>query len=502
MSALFRRVPLTAYPNMFVWILFAMIVTLSARNAQSQDQPSKSDDTVSQVRQLATNRAGTIVGMNQAIWEYAEASGQEYKSAAFLSKILEKNGFHVERNLAGFKTAFKATWGTGKPEIGLLAEYDALPQLSQMAGCTNKSPLPGHMNGHGCGHSALGSATVGAALIVRDYMEKNNLPGTIILFGCPAEENVGAKANMTKAGLFDSLDAAISWHPLDHNDAGLWHLVSFVEVQFRFHGVASHAGGAPDKGRSALDACEFLNIGANYLREHVPERTRMHFAYVDSGPTVPTIVPPETIINYVVRGASRAEGMKVLDRVIEIAKGAALMAGVTMDYKVLANISDFLPNPVLTQVMSRAMCDMGGADYDDDDYAVARSFLNSLSGSDRQNAMEIGTGIQNISREEFEKKPLVTAVVPYDKNRTDLYQTFSSDVGNVSYRVPTVLIFGATAIPGTPLHTWRMASQVGTSIGDKASVAMARTLALGSIRLMKSPETLKQAHQQWKQLVP
>lgn len=500
MIALLVREKMFSCRTLFVWSLFVSILVVTSSRTESQEPVSKQTD-VQLVRQFAADRAGLIVGMNQAVWEYAEESGKEYKSAAFLSSILEKNGFRVKRDLAGFKTAFKATWGTGKPVIGILAEYDALPNLSQKAGATASSPVPGRVHGHGCGHSALGAAAVGAALIVKDYMEKAKLQGTVILFGCPAEERIGAKKDMIQAGLFNGLDAALSWHPLDRNDAGLWHMVALIQGRFCFHGVASHAGGAPDKGRSALDACEFMNVGVNYLREHVPERTRMHFAYVDSGPTAPTIVPAETVIEYIVRSTSEAEGMKVMERVIEIAKGAAMMAGVTMDYKLAKSTFDFLPSPILTQVVSDAFCQVGGADYDEDDYALARGFLNALSETDRQNALQTGSAIQNVTPEEFAKKPIITSVVPCDLTRTDLYHTFSSDVGNVSYCVPSVVIYGATAIPGTPLHSWRMVSQVGTSIGDKASIAIARALALGSIRLMQSPETLKQAHQQWQQLV-
>ncbi|MDO5581002.1 MAG: amidohydrolase [Planctomycetia bacterium] len=449
------------------------------------------------VRETAERKYDQIVKMNRAVWEYAELNFREEKSAAILSGLLEKEGFAVQRDLAGLKTAFTARFGEGKPVIGILAEYDALPHLGQTAGSARKDPDQETKNGHGCGHSALGAGSIGAALIVKNFLEKHDLPGSVILYGCPAEEGGNGKVYMVRAGLFRDLDAAILWHPADRNLASPFRAVANFKTRFTFHGISAHAGKNPEEGRSALDACELMNIGVNYLREHITSTTRIHYAYENPGGNFPSVVPDYASINYYVRAANSEEARAVLDRVIDIARGAALMSGTQMEYEPMGGLSDFYPNLTVSNVLSAAFCAVGGPDFDEKEDAIAREFLQTFPDPVKEKAILEGSQLEGIDPDLFVQRPLIRTVVPGSDSDRNIILTSSFDAGDVSYVVPTSQIYAAVGCIGTSLHSWQLTGQTGSSIGDKAAQAAARALALAAILFYRDPSLLKKAKEEF-----
>jgi len=448
------------------------------------------------IRQIAAEKASAIADMNHCVWSYAEYGYQERQSAAKLMDTLRAEGFQVESGIAGIETAFVARWGSGKPVIGILAEYDALPGLSQQAGVAKPEPIPGKEYGHGCGHSALGAGSVGAAIVAKTYLEKNPMSGTIELYGCPAEETGFGKAFMTRAGCFDHLDMAFSWHPYEGNACWGTRSVAYYKVRFRFKGITAHAGGNPEMGRSALDACELMNVGVNYLREHIISSARVHYAYLDCGGEAPNVVQDHAALLYFVRAPKLHDCAEILDRIKDIARGAALMTGTTVEIKVLGGLSDNIPNPTASQLLSDCFVECGGPDFGEEEFAIARRFLQAMPEKQRAQVVAAGAKANGVSQEEFAEHPLSTVVMPYSPAMRNIVATGSTDVGDVSYRVPTAQLMGATAIPGTVAHTWQMTAQVGTSIGDKCCEAVARAIALACVRLCEQPALADQARRE------
>ena len=449
-------------------------------------------DTKTRIHQIAADKAGIIADMNHSVWGFAEYGYKEFKSAAKLTQVLEDEGFQGERGIAGIETAFVGTYGSGKPVIGILGEYDALPNLSREAGVAERRPIEGQHYGHGCGHSALGAGAVGAALIVKEFLKESGLPGTVKIFGCPAEETGFGKCFMVKEHCFDDLDMCFSWHPMDGN-ACFPRSVAYYKVRFDFTGKTSHAGGAPELGRSALDACELMNVGVNYLREHIISTARVHYAYLDCGGDAPNIVQGHASLLYFVRAPRLALCDEILTRIKKIAQGAALMTETEVKITVLGGLSDNIPNPTACTLLSNAFIAEGGPDFDEEDYAIARKFLAAMSEGERAKALAAGAKINGISQEEFAKRPLNTTVIPYSEKFREMLSTGSTDVGDVSYLTPTAQFTSTVAVPGTGAHTWQFAAQVGTSIGDKASVAIARAIAYASTMVYEDPSLAEQA---------
>ncbi|OUQ15487.1 aminobenzoyl-glutamate utilization protein B [Lachnoclostridium sp. An14] len=449
-------------------------------------------DNKERIRQIAEEKAGVIGQMNRDVWSYAESGYKEFKSAAKLEEVLREEGFQVEAGIADIETAFVGTYGNGGPVIGIMGEYDALPNLSQQAGVAKRCPIEGQSYGHGCGHSALGAGAVGAALIVKKFLEDTGMPGTIKVFGCPAEEAGFGKGFMAKAGCFDGLDMAFSWHPMDMNMC-FPRSVANYKVRFDFKGKTSHAGASPELGRSALDACELMNVGVNYLREHVVSDARIHYAYLDCGGDAPNIVQGHASVLYFVRAPRLSMSAEILERIKKIAQGAALMTETEVSVKVLGGLSDFIPNPTASTLLSDAFIAQGGPDFGEEEYAIAREFLAAMPEEQREKSLAAGAKMNGLTKEEFAKRPLNTTVIPYTEKVRESLSTGSTDVGDVSYLVPTGQYTAAVGIPGTGPHTWQFAAQVGTSIGDKASVAIARAMAYACTFVYEKPELAGQA---------
>lgn len=453
-------------------------------------------ETLQFIRKASEDKAPLIAQINHSVWNYAEFGFEEEKSCAVIADILRSEGFTVHTGAGGIPTAIEATYGEGSPVIGILGEYDALPNLSQEAGVTEPRPIPGKACGHGCGHSALGAGAVGAALIVKEWLKVSGKAGTVKFYGCPAEETGYGKTFMVRAGCFAGLDAALTWHPADSNAVGAVRTMACYKIRFDFEGKSAHAAAAPEQGRSALDACELMDVGVNYLREHIIDRSRIHYAYLDCGGDAPNVVQKHSSLLYFIRAPKLSACAEILERVKKIAKGAALMTETEVKISVLGGLSDTIPNPTLSSMLADAYNDLGGPDFDAEDYAVAQRYLNILPTEKRSEILAQGAKFHGITEKEFASRPLNTAVIPFQPQMLHFCAPGSSDIGDVSYQVPTAQITAAVAIPGTGMHTWQFTGQVGTSTGDKGSQAAARVLALTCARLYEDPALLKTAKEE------
>lgn len=292
-------------------------------------------------------------------------------------EILEKEGFEISRDLSSMETAFKASFGSGSPKIGILAEYDALPSLSQESGLTEKSPLVEDGPGHGCGHNSLGAGSLGAVLAIRDYIQDNNMEGTVEFYGCPAEENGNGKTFMARDGVFDHLDIALTWHPMDTNEAWSRGSLANISTSFNFKGISAHAA-SPHLGRSALDAAEIMNVGINYLREHIIPEARVHYAYLDVGGRAPNVVQSTSSLHFFIRAPKLSQVREIRARVQDIAKGAALITGTNVEEKIFTGLSDFIPNPTLTELIQESLEEVGAPEFDQEDFELAKKFFETL----------------------------------------------------------------------------------------------------------------------------
>ncbi|MDX1333922.1 MAG: amidohydrolase, partial [Robiginitalea sp.] len=309
------------------------------------------------------------------IWEWAEMGYQEVQSSALLQKTLEDTGFRIQKGVAGIPTAFVAEYGSGSPVIGVLGEFDALPGLSQKAIPQKESA--GGEAGHACGHHLFGTASAAAAIAAKDWLESGGHQGTIRFYGCPAEEGGGAKVYMTRAGLFDDVDVALHWHPGDRNDASASASLANISAKFRFHGISAHAAGAPHKGRSALDGVEAMNAMVNLMREHIPERARIHYVITDGG-KAPNVVPDYAEVYYYARHNSREVVSSIFDRIVKAAEGAALGTGTEMEYEIVNGVYELLPNVRLQQIVHKNLEAVGGVSYTSEEMAFATEIAKTL----------------------------------------------------------------------------------------------------------------------------
>ena len=406
------------------------------------------------------------------IWEWAELGYQETKSSELLQEILRDEGFTIEIGVAGIPTAFVATYGSGSPVIGVLAEYDALPGLSQAA-VTKREPVVVEAPGHACGHHLFGTASVAAAIEVKNWLIKSGHAGTIKLYGTPAEEGGAGKVYMVRAGLFDDVDAVLHWHPADRNAASPWSSLANKSAKFRFYGIASHAAGAPERGRSALDAVEAMDMMANMMREHVPEKTRIHYV-ITKGGTAPNIVPEFAEVFYYVRNPDMENVKSIFNRLVKIAKGAAQGTETRMEYDVIHGVYNLLPNLALAKVMHENLSIVGGVTYTEEEKIFAQEIIASYNGKN--------------TPEDAAK------VMPYVESSAA--GGGSTDVGDISWTVPTVGLAAATWVPGTGAHTWQAVAAGGMTIGEKGMIVAAKTIALTAIELYNSPKVLEAARKE------
>ncbi len=448
------------------------------------------------VRAAVAEKQALAFEVNDKVWQYAEVAHREFRSAKLLCDALRAEGFEVTENVCGLPTAFKASYGSGHPVLGLLGEYDALSALSQEAGKTEHAPIAGCEAGHGCGHSALGAASLAAALSVKKYLQETGRPGTIIYFGCSAEENCGAKPFMARDGEFDGVDGVFAWHPGDTNEVPNARFVAASMIEYEFHGTTAHAGGSPHLGRSALDACELMSVGCNYLREHMVSDARIHYAYLDCGGTAPNVVQDHARVLYSVRAPKVSQMRELIERVNDVARGAALMTGTTVEWKLKQGYSDCFQNHALAKLMDEALADVGAPRWDDSDYALAREYVA------RYNPVQRAAFEEEVRRlypaDQVADKlahPLDSAVHPFDPIRT-VQICGSTDVGDVGYVTPTASLNIATQTLGAPGHSWFVTSQTNSPIGRRGLITAAEVMALSCIRAMENPKLLAEAREE------
>ncbi len=435
------------------------------------------------------------------IWEYAELSYNEYNSAKALTTALAEEGFSIETNIAGIPTAFTATFSVGKatPTVAILGEYDALDGLNQAAACAKKQQVGTNPAGHGCGHNLLGAGSFAAAVAIKEYLTETSTDGTVIYFGCPAEEGAGSKQFIARSGYFDKVDFALTWHPSTMNEVQSYGSVAIMGANFTFDGIAAHAGGSPHLGRSALDAAELMNVGVNYLREHMPDAARVHYAYSDAGGTAPNVVQDHAVIKYEVR-APKVDGMQQLfSRVVNIAKGAALMTETKMNYEITMAFSDYVPNKTLAQVADSALKEIGAPQWSEEDYKTALEFLRTYP---KSTIKDIKEGLLDYyPADEIDgimERPLDDKIHDFDKSATK-YESGSTDVGDVGYATPTVNINIATAVIGNVGHSWQNTAFSNSEIGFKGMLIASEAIALSALNAMEDSAMIEKAKAELKQ---
>jgi aminobenzoyl-glutamate utilization protein B len=447
------------------------------------------------IKQVVARKGEKFTALADEVWEYAELPYAEFRSAKALCAVLAEEGFAVEEGVAGMPTSFVGRWeGTpGGYTVGFLGEFDALDILSQRAGCPEKSPIREGAPGHGCGHNLLGAGALGAAVAVKDYLAANSLPGRVIYYGCAAEEGAGAKQFMARAGLFDCCDFIYTWHPATQNGVDASPCNAIMGANFEFKGLSAHAGGSPHLGRSALDAAELMSVGVNYLREHIIDGARVHYAYVDAGGVAPNVVQDHSLVKYEVRSPKVSQVKALFERVVKVARGAALMTETTMEYEVTMAFSDYQPNDALAAIADDCMREVGAPRWDEEDYRLAKEFLSSYNETTLEAIREDMAetyGPERVS--ELWERPLDSEIQPYVPGRKDV-SGGSTDVGDVTYAVPCLNLHVATACIGNVGHTWQMTAQARSSIGHKGMLTAVKALALSALRTMEEPEAVERA---------
>lgn len=425
------------------------------------------NENVEQIKLWMEQHESQLKDVADFIFCHPEVSNQEKRSSGYLAKYLEEQGFAIERGTAGLETAFVAEWGSGKPILGFLAEYDALPGLGQEI-CPEHKVIEGP--GHGCGHNLLGTACAGAASALKEWMAAEHISGTIRVYGCPAEEVVTGKILMNEAGVFDDLSVAVTWHPFDRNRVSydIWQAQDIKN--YKFYGTAAHASKFPEAGRSALDAAELMNVGVNYLREHVTDDVRMHYTYTNTeGPA--NIVPAYASTNYFIRSSKWERTVDASERVDNCAKGAAMMTGTRVEIEQVTKNKEMKVNRVLAETFYHAMQQIPVPEYTGEELKFAEK-ISAEAGLENKGTYFTGL-------EPLEAEPVRLAI--------------GTDVSDVSHTVPTVMLSAAAMCKGTPLHHWAATAQAGMSIGQKGMMYAAASMALGAVELLEQPELLERA---------
>jgi len=432
-----------------------------------------------------------ITEISDKIWEYAELGLIEFKSSKLLADELERHGFKVERGVAGMPTAFVASWGEGKPVIGIMGEYDALPGLSQKP-VPYREPLKPGAPGHGCGHNIHGTSGMAAALAVKYAMEKHGIKGTIKFFGCPAEENFDGKVFMVRAGYFNDVDAVISHHPSSMNAVTLKSSLAVKSVKFHFYGKASHAAGSPEEGRSALDAVELMNVGVNYMREHIIQEARIHYI-IEKGGTQPNIVPDYARSWYYIRAPEPEQVDEIYNWILDIAKGAALMTRTEVKIEFISGISNLIPNRTIAELIVKNMREIGLPKYSENELEFLKQIAKTIPRESKINAL------RKSKRPGWERliDKLVDDEIPDPWGEGEVFPA-STDVADVSWITPTVEFSVATYALGTPGHSWQVVAQSRAGIAHKALIFAAKVMAATALDLLTNKELLDKAKEEHK----
>lgn len=430
------------------------------------------------------------------IWDHPQVALQEDFASKLLASKLEEQGFSIEWGIGQMPTAFVATWGEGSPIIGFLGEYDALPGLSQNL-TSEKSPIESGGPGHGCGHNLFGTACMGSVVSLKKAMEQNNITGTLRFYGCPAEETLVGKTFMAKAGAFDDLDAAITWHPGDNNIVWNGSSLALNSFKVNFHGIAAHAGGSPWLGRSALDGVMLMDVGVNYLREHIHPDSRIH-SVVTSGGQAPNVVPAFAQIWYFVRAPQRDLVEEIYERMLDIAKGAALMSGTTHDIEFITGCYDLLPNDTMSDLLLAKMQEVNDMKFTEQERKFARELQATfLEGSVKRGFDWTQRSASIKLDQQLLDDPLWEMVIPH--SATPPLMGGSTEVGDVSWITPTGQLTTTCWPLGTPGHSWQTVASCGSSIGSKGMLFASKAMALAGLDLLTQPDLLAKAKAEFDQ---
>jgi len=447
------------------------------------------------------NRMEKLAHLASEIWDLAEVGFYLEKSADLLSGALKEEGFQIERGIAQMKDAFIGTFGNKGPVIGILGEYDALPSMNQVAGSAQKEAFLEGAPGHGCGHHILGTAGIGAALGLKAYLEEEGLAATIKYFGCPAEEGGSGKAFMARDGIFDGVDAFVTWHPMEETRVWSLSTLANTKARFTFKGKSAHAAFVPHLGCSALDACELMNVGVNYLREHLVPEARLHYAYLNAGGQAPNIVQDYAQLYYYVRAPKSTQVKEIFERVANVAKGAALMTGTEVTIEMEAASMEFLVNETLAQSAQQVLETLGEVPFNEEDLEVAAKYQATLSESERSAYRERLSGFfPDKGHQELEAlsiKPLLSEILPLRFSATPMFG--STDVGDASWCAPCAQITTSCYPAGTAPHTWQWVAFGKESPLFKGMVHASKAMAMIALDMIKSPPTLEKALEEFSQ---
>lgn len=447
------------------------------------------------------SQADVFTGIADAIWDRPELSLKEFRATKLYTAALKEQGFTVSEKLCGIETAFCGRYGSGKPVIGILAEYDALSGLSQKAGATKQEALENGGCGHGCGHNLLGAGSFAAAVAVKKYLEESGRPGTVVFYGCPGEEGGSGKAFMAREGLWYGLDAALCWHPADVNQVRTGTNNSCIQVLYKFSGIAAHAAGQPHAGRSALDAVELMNIGVQFLREHMTDDCRIHYAITDTGGVSPNVVQAQASVLYMVRANKVADSVKLQARVDKIAQGAALMTETSFERIFIDGTAELLPNYTIEDVLYKNFEEIGVPQYSEEDRALAAALKATYpdSGAPRGLAAEHDAAIakqERVLTENYQKALNDFLYPPY---HAECFVAGSTDVGDVSWQTPTAQIETAAWPSGVPGHSWQVVASGKSGYAHKAMLCAGKVLAGTAIDLIADAKLLEKAREEFKE---
>jgi len=440
----------------------------------------------------------SFTALSDQIWDFAELKFDEYRSSELLAATLEENGFRVRRNIAEMETAFIGEYGSGKPVIAFLGEFDALAGMSQVADIAEARPIAPDRSGHGCGHNLLGVGSLLAAIALARHLEENGLPGTVRYYGCPAEEGGSGKTFMVRAGAFNDVDAALTWHPAPFNGVRSTNNLAVLEYYYRFKGLAAHASNSAHLGRSALDAVELMNVGVNFLREHMPQDCRVHYAITDTGGRAANVVQAKAEVLYLIRAPEMPQALALAARVEKVARGAAMMTETEVEVVFDTASSNLLPNLTLEGAMHENMVTLGPVPFDEADLDFARKIQNTFT----EEAIKSSIRLYQIKGDVFSNQT-IDGSTPLHLGLRDFegqshFRAGSTDVGDVSWVVPTAQCWTPAWAIGTNPHTWQVVAQGRSAAAHKAMVHAAKTLASTGLSLLTSPDLLAQAKAEWR----
>ncbi|HBR6842486.1 MAG: M20 family metallopeptidase [Klebsiella aerogenes] len=455
------------------------------------------------VDDIIESRRDDFCAIADDIWDHPETRFQEFWSAARLADALEAEGFQLSRHAGGIPNAFIASFGEGKPVIALLGEFDALAGLSQQAHSAEPTSATPGENGHGCGHNLLGTAAFAAAVAAKQWLQQHGGSGTLRFYGCPGEEGGSGKTFMVREGLFDDIDAALTWHP--EAWAGMFSTSTLANIQaaWRFTGTAAHAANSPHLGRSALDAVTLMTTGSNFLNEHIIEKARVHYAITDTGGVSPNVVQAQAEVLYLIRAPEMADVQQIFARIEKIAQGAALMTETSVSCRFEKACSSYLPNRTLEAAMYQAVCHYGTPQWSNEERAFAADIRATLGVNDIQNSLKNIAGTSGEEGKAFSRRHhdtvLIDEVAPWAATENVL--AGSTDVGDVSWKAPVAQCFSPCFAIGTPLHSWQLVSQGKTSIAHKGMLLAGKILGATAIRLFSDRPLLEASQQELAQVL-